>query len=319
VGRERIFDLHCDAVLRLVEGRDLGRRGDGQFDLVRAKSGGLGAVFLAGWVDPRSLPGGAAARTLALLAELHRFVGANRARIGIALSAGDVERVTRSGRIAAMLAIEGGHALEGDLRLLEMYAALGVRSVTLTWANSNEWADASTDPVVARGGLSAFGRDVVRAMNRLGMVVDLAHVSCGTFADALDATRRPVLVTHAGARALCDHPRNVDDGQLRALARNGGMVGICAYPPFLSSGRPEDVGVDDVLDHVDHAVGVAGIDHVGFGSDFEGITLVPKGLEDVSRLQILARGLASRGYADHEIRKILWTNALRVVRSSIGR
>lgn len=315
-----VFDLHSDAVLRLDAGVDLSLAAkSGHFDLVRARRGGLGAIFLAAWIDPRFLPAGAAGRTLGLLGALRRFVVEHEDRVGLALGAEDVVRLNRCGRLAVLLSIEGGHAIENDLRLLETYAALGVRSLTLTWMNTNDWADASTDPVVTRGGLTPFGRRVVREMNRLGLVVDLAHVSRETFFDALEVTSAPVLVTHAGARALADHPRNVDDAQLRALARNGGAVGIAFYPGFLSASAGEDVGVEHVLDHIEHVVSVAGLDHVALGSDFDGITTTPRGLEDVSRLPAVSDGLRRRAFSEADIRKVLGGNALRVLRAAIGR
>ncbi len=315
-----VFDLHCDAVLAMDGGNDLSSaRRSGHFDLVRARRGGLGAIFLAAWIDPRSLPSGSAARTLALLGELRRFIAENPRHVGLALGAGDVARVRGSGRLAVLLSIEGGHALENDLRLLECYAALGVRSLTLTWSNSNDWADASTDPLVTHGGLTVFGRRVVGEMNRLGMVVDLAHVSRDTFYDALLTSRAPVFVTHAGVRALVDHPRNVDDAQLRAIARNGGVVGIAFYPRFLSAGPAEDVGVEHVIEHIDHAVSVAGMDHVALGSDFDGIDCAPRGLEDASRYPAVSDGLRRHGYSETAVRKIMGGNALRVLRAATGR
>jgi len=315
-----VFDLHSDSLLRLDAGEDLAKGGtNGHFDLPRARKGGLGAIFLASWIDPRFLPAGAAARTLGLLAGARRFVEANAGKVGLALGAGDVVRLHREGRLAVLLSIEGGHAIENDAKLLETYAALGVRSMTLTWMNGNDWADASTDPVVHHGGLTAFGRRVVREMNRLGLVVDLAHVSRDTFYDALEESRVPVLVTHAGARALADHPRNVGDDQLRALASNGGAVGIAFYPGFLTGRHDDGARVDDVVAHIDHVVSVAGIDHVALGSDFDGITKTVAGLGDASRYPAVSEALRARGYGEGDIRKVLGENALRVLREAVGR
>ena len=226
----------------------------------------------------------------------------------IARTADDVRRIARDGRRAVLLGLEGGHALQGDVDVLRHLWANGVRYVTLTHTNTNAWADASTD--TARwGGLNDLGRDLVREMNRLGVLVDLSHVSDATFADALAVTEAPVILSHSSCRALHEHPRNVSDALLRQLAENGGVVMINFYDTFLGDG---DVTLETALDHIEHAARVAGPAHVGLGSDFDGVPSLPAGLEDVTRLPWITHGLLKRGFSEAEVRGILGGNVLRV-------
>ena len=258
-------------------------------------------------------------------------------------------------KIAAFLTIEGGHTIDDDLRVLQMYHRMGIRSMTLTHARNTNWADSASD-TPAHNGLTDFGKEVVREMNRLGMLVDLAHVSDKTFYDALAATSKPVIVSHSSMRAISNVPRNVSDEMLHALGKNGGVIGINfgmgfinpkdaeklrsatdteAEAPSLTGkaldeyaaqnaqklfGKRSKVAatVEDVADHVAHAVKIAGVDHVGIGSDFDGISGTANGLEDVSKMPALVAVLLKRGYTESDLKKILGENFLRVVREVIG-
>lgn len=310
-----VLDGHVDTPsLMLDDGYRFGERheplaGSAHVDLPRMHEGGLDGAFFSIYVS-RSYGEGheATRRALAMTEEVDRQVRSlNGAEI--ARTAADVRRIARAGRKAVLLGLEGGHALQADAGVLRLLWANGIRYVTLTHANTNAWADASTD-ASRWGGLNDLGRDLVREMNRLGVLVDLSHVSDETFYDALETTAAPAILSHSSARALYDHPRNVTDDMLRALAENGGVILINFYPAYLGD---DGVALADVLDHIDHAVRVAGADHVGLGSDFDGVPALPDGLGDVTRLPYVTRGLLARGHSEADVRKILGGNVLRVL------
>jgi membrane dipeptidase len=301
-------------------------------DLRRLASGGVDAQFFSIFADSSWVPeepsevGRARGRALAMVAALLGQVQAHPDALALATSAGDVRRVASEGRIAALMGLEGGHAIENDLGALREFHRLGVRYMTLTWNNANDWADSCYER--RHGGLTEFGFEVVREMNRLGMIVDVAHVSDETLFDALELSSAPVIASHAGARALVDHPRNLSDEMLRAVARNGGVVMIY-FPDFFIDPEKElpwkavayavshlgwpRTSLARVVDHVDHVARVAGVDHVGIGSDFANNTrAMPEGLEDVAGLPNLTLELVKRGYPEDAIRKILGENLLRV-------
>jgi len=321
-------------------------------DIPRLRAGGVGAQFWSVYV-PSSYQGQAAVRAvLEQIDIVHRMVERYPDTFEIAGTADDIERIVRAGRIASMAGMEGGHAIDSSLGALRMMYALGVRYMTLTHGDNVPWADSATDtPRV--GGLSRFGEAVVLEMNRLGMLVDLSHVSADTMADAIRVSRAPVIFSHSAARALCDHPRNIPDEILRELAKNGGVAMVTFVPSFIApeGGRrypvqaeelrrqrqahPNDPAAVDaamkkwydahpdppatlgmVADHIDHVRQVAGIDHVGLGSDFDGIQSTPQGLEDVSKYPALAAELLHRGYGDEDVKKVLGQNVLRVIRAA---
>jgi membrane dipeptidase len=352
------IDSHIDTVQRiLVMDEDLGKRWDvGHVDIPRLHAGGTHAPFFALWV-PVYFPGAEAVRrTLDLRDAMQTLFDAHRDRIEMATTAADIERIVKARKIAAFLTVEGGHTIADDLRVLRMYYQLGIRSMTLTHSRNNSWADSSTDKPV-HNGLTDFGKEVVREMNRLGMVVDVSHVADKTFYDALEVTTKPVMLTHSSMRAISDVPRNVTDEMLWALAKNGGVVGITFGEGFVNAkdvealraaieiettapvmtGRTLDdyaaqdvrklfgtrvevaATVEDVADHIDHAVKVAGIDHVGIGSDFDGVSGPPNGLDDVSKMPALIEVLMKRGYSDRNLKKILGGNTLRVIREVTGK
>ena len=355
-----MVDGHADSIGRALDGgEDLGTEtGRGQLDLPRMIRGGLDAQFLSCWVEPKYVDRGqAATRAFRMIDAVKRWIAANPDRMALARCAADIRRAVASGKVCGILCIEGGHAIEDDLALLRTFHELGVRYMTLTWNNANHWADSCRER--RHGGLTDFGRDVVREMNRLGMLVDLSHVSEETFHAALAVADRPAICSHSCARALCDHVRNLTDDQLRELARNGGVVGVNFYSGFLSGpfndakrdrdradneeraaarerfrddpDRMDEVlaeiraryeageaamdppGLDVLVDHIEHIARVAGIDHVGLGSDFDGISAVPRGVETCERLPNLTARLLERGFGESDVRKILGENFLRVL------
>lgn len=352
------IDSHIDTVQRiLVMGEDLSKRWDvGHVDIPRLHAGGTHAPFFALWV-PVYFPGAEAVRrTLDLRDAMQTLFDAHKDKIELATTATDIVRIVKKDKIAVFLTVEGGHTIDDDLRVLRMYYQLGIRSMTLTHSRNNNWADSATDQPV-HNGLTDFGKEVVREMNRLGMVVDVSHVADKTFYDTLDVTTKPVMLTHSSMRAISDVPRNVTDEMLWALQKNGGVVGITFGEGFVNpkdadalraaieiettapvmTGRTLDdyaaqdvrklfgtrvkvaATVEDVADHIDHAVKIAGIDHVGIGSDFDGVSGPPNGLDDVSKMPALIEVLLERGYADRDLKKILGGNTLRVIREVIGK
>jgi membrane dipeptidase len=353
------FDTHNDTAQRvLIDKADIGQRSsDGMIDLPRLEEGGVHVPFFALWV-PSYYPGAEAVRrTLDLRDAMQSVFDKYPERIELARSAHDVERIVGQRKIAAVLTIEGGHQIDDDLGVLRMYRRMGILSMTMTHFRNNHWADSSTDKA-EHNGLTDFGRQVVREMNRIGMIVDISHVSDKTFYDVLEVSTKPVIASHSSCFVYSDVPRNMKDDMLRALAKNGGVVGVNFGSSFLSQKDADElknhvaqqhemnpnltgaeldafaakehvqydevhvkVGnatVEDAATCIDHIVKVAGIDHVGIGSDFDGIPSVPRGLEDVSKMPNLTAALLKRGYTEKDIRKIMGENFLRVVREVVG-
>ncbi|MDD4856530.1 MAG: dipeptidase [Candidatus Krumholzibacteria bacterium] len=353
-----VFDAHCDTAMRLVgDGRvDLAERGsEGHLDLPRAREGGLDAQIFAVWIPPQMPQAAASERAHAMIDAIQEQARKHPEALEVALKGADVRRIIREGKLAAIIGIEGGHIIGGGLDTLRDYYARGARCMTLTWMNTNEWAD-SSDDTARWGGLNDLGRSVVREMDRLGMIIDCAHVSEKTLFDVLETTKSPVLISHSCMRAITDIPRNVSDDVLRAVKSNGGVVCVNFFSGFLDADyhtkvsalwteyrertkeaapqyggdegkawealRPElerrtaeipAVPLSRLIDHIDHAVKIAGIDHVGFGSDFDGISSTPVGLDDVSKLPLITAELRKRGYSDKDIGKILGGNLIRLV------
>jgi membrane dipeptidase len=320
-------------------------------DLPRLAAGGVGAQFWSVYV-PASLTGDAAVTAVLEQIDLaHRMTAHYPAALELALTAGDVERIFAAGRVASLLGAEGGHAIAGSLGVLRMLYALGVRYLTLTHNANVGWADSATDEVAA-GGLTDFGRDVVREMQRLGMLVDLSHVSPDTMRDTLDIAAAPVIFSHSSALALCDYPRNVPDDVLARLAENGGVCMVTFVPAFVSqecadwladlkadaahrgldprnldqlfSLKPERelthpmprATLAQVADHIDHVRKVAGVEHVGLGGDFDGTSDVTAGIEDVSKYPALFSELLRRGWSESDLKALVGANVLRVLRAA---
>ena len=359
-----MIDSHADTTQRLLDDNfDMATppAGDkGNLDFAKAKAGNLGAEFFSIWVEPKEYKGQYAHRTLALIDSVYQQAAKHPDQMMMAFSPADIERAHRERKLAALLGIEGGHSIENDIHLLRDYYRLGVRYMTLTWSNTNEWADSSgdiNDPAVQHhNGLTEFGKDVVYEMNRLGMMIDVSHVSDKTFYDALLASRAPVIASHSSSRALTNHPRNMTDDMLREIGRRGGVVMVNYYSAFVdetwrqayeaqAKERSAAVDVvaeqykdadpvtryretdkiakqwaakvprppfDAIINHIDHVAKIAGVDHTGLGSDFDGTPSMPEGLDSAADLPKITEGLLKRGYTADQIRKILGDNLMRV-------
>ena len=334
-----------------VDAYDLRKKTRGHTDLARLAGGQIGAQFWSVYVPGEDKDSGYARVQLEQIDIARRIIAKYPERLALALTAADIEREFKRGRIASLLGAEGGHVLENSLGALRSYYDLGVRYLTLTHNVTLDWADAAMDSA-RHNGLSPFGREVVREMNRLGMLVDLSHVSPAVMSQALDVSEAPVIFSHSSARALVDHPRNVPDSILARLASNGGVVMVTFVPAFVSretaawdarrhtreteiaaevtdvaersaklaqwerDNPPPEATLAQVADHIEHVRRVAGADHVGIGSDFDGINYVPRGLEDVSRFPDLFAELIRRGWSDTELRKLAGRNLLRALRAA---
>jgi membrane dipeptidase len=367
-----VIDSHADTPQRFLDEHfDLGDAlMGGEFNLETARKGNLGAEFFAIWVEPEANKGHYARRTLELIDAVKLQAAKHPTEMELVTSAEGIERAHREHKLAALMGIEGGHSIEDSLGLLRQYYTLGVRYMTLTWTNSNGWADSSgdaDDAMVAhtKEGLSEFGKDVVYEMNRLGIMVDISHVSDRTFYRTLIISRAPIIASHSGARALCDSPRNMTDDMLRAIANSGGpdskggVVQVNFYSGFVSqqyrdaqkamepelkkavqalqdkakaegreasqtemaklqreyADRIPRPPFSQLIDQIDHVAKVAGIDHVGIGSDFDGISgQLPEGMDSVADLPKITAALMERGYSAEDCRKILGGNFLRVFR-----
>jgi membrane dipeptidase len=360
-----VVDTHADTPQRFLDEHfDIGStdpNDQGHISLDKAKAGNLGAEFFSIWVEPETNQGNFTRHTLDLIDAVYEQAARHSDRMMMAFSVADIERAHREHKFAALLGIEGGHSIENDIRVLRDFYRLGVRYMTLSWENTNEWADSSGDinnpKVEHHNGLTEGGKEIVLEMNRLGMLVDISHVSDKTFYDAISVTRAPVIASHSSARALTNHPRNMTDDMLRAVARNGGVVQVNFYSAFLddayrkaAEGQAQDRSaavkanadqlraagktvtyIDNdrverewtakilrpplsaLIDHIDHVAKVAGIDHVGLGSDFDGVDgATPEGINSAADLPKITQALLDRGYSANDIQKILGGNLLRV-------
>lgn len=294
-------------------GNDL--RGHSPFmtDIPRLREGMVGGQFWSVYIPYESVDSGAAKMQLEQIDIAKQFIARYPDVFEEAYTASDVNRIFGKGKIASMLGMEGGHAIENSLGALRAYYGMGVRYMTLTHNGTLDWADSALDEH-RHGGLTEFGKEVVREMNRLGMLVDLSHTSPETMNDALDVAEAPVIWSHADAKALKDHERNVPDQVLRRLPDNGGVVMVTFVPSFLTD--KAEATISDVADHIEHIVEIAGIDHVGIGGDFDGIESWPVGLEDVSRYPTLLAELSRRGWSEAELAKVAGENVLRVMREA---
>ena len=355
-------DMHADTVQRVLdENVDLQKQlSDGHLDAVRAKAGGLDAQFFSIWVEPQLFGGGGARaikRADDQIAAVRGLAENHPETWQLATTAAEVRRAAADGKIAALLGLEGGYAIDERLENVERYYKMGVRYMSPAWSVSTSWAGSSGDEVGATRGLNEFGREVVREMNRLGMMVDVSHVSDKTFWDIVNTSTKPVIATHSACRAIADVPRNLTDDMIRALAKTGGVVNVIFYPEHVEPGwsqkkkqldseiaglvqrasenEPGDavhkklardrvrqeqyakrlpkVTVSRIVDHIDHIVKLVGIDHVGIGSDFDGVQATPADLSTVADLPNLTRELLKRGYTEDDVDKILGGNMLRVM------
>lgn len=354
-----LIDTHNDITSRTVAGLDIGKpSSDTHTDLPRMKEGGMGAQFFAVYVASNYVKDNHSAnRTLQMIDTVrHDIIEKYPNDFYFSTTADDILKAHKQHKIAALMGIEGGHAIEDSLRLLRDFYALGIRYMTLTHTNTNNWADSSGDKPL-HNGLTPFGKEVVLEMNRLGMIVDISHVADKTFYDALETSKAPIFASHSSCKALADVPRNMTDDMITALGKKGGVVQINFNCGFLSGDyakadaaaaaemRPQiekareeangdfdkflakmaairaenktklpEVTIDDVVAHIDHVVKIAGVDHVGIGSDFDGVFCVPKDLDSVSKFPNLTRKLLEKGYSPADIRKIYGGNTIRLMR-----
>ena len=355
-----VVDTHSDSLAWPTRhGVDIGQRQEEtHMDLPRMKEGNQNVQFFAcfaspGWIEKKKV----VQVTLDYMDSFHTLMQNYPEQIEQATTADDVRRITDAGKLAGILCIEGGHSIDDDLSILRMYHRLGARYMTLTWNNTNNWADGVLDEP-RHEGLNHFGKGVVREMNRLGMLVDISHVAPATFWDAIATTTKPVIASHSSAKAICAAPRNLEDDQIRAVADNGGVIGVNYEITFVGEAyrtakdtvdeekveetkraekdHPADSDglknalreIDElhdekvaelskphyteIVDHIDHMVSVAGVDHVGLGSDFDGATM-PEGMEDCTKVPLITDELLRRGYGESDVRKILGENFMRVM------
>src|SRR5581483_1415416 len=310
-----VIDMHNDMPSKVIDNAydpDVAHSPDSgtHTDLPRLLASGLTATFLVSWLDADKT----FARAIAGLDVIHAFVARHPGHLIFAKTADDVREAKRADKIAIFAAVEGGHAIENSLEKLTELHRRGARYLTLTWINGNDWAGSSRGVNDTRtGGLTPFGREGVKTMNRLGMLVDVSHASPETVADALAVSDSPVIASHSSARVFNDHDRNLTDDQLRAIAASGGVINVNFYPKFLDPNFPAPTPLSKVIDHIEHIARVAGIDHVGLGSDFDGISAVPVGLEDVTKIPSIAQALLDRGWSAAEIAQVLGLNMLRLL------
>ena len=362
-----VMDTHADTPQRFVdESWDftgplaIADQPAGMLNLATAREGNLAAEFFAIWPEPAAWKGRFAHRALSLIDSVLEQVRRHPSDLALCTSPADILDARAAGKFAVLMGIEGGHAIENSLALLRAYYRLGVRYMTLTWANSNDWADSSgdlNDPSIPHhNGLTPFGLEVIAEMNRLGMMIDISHASDKTFADVLAATRAPILASHSAARVLTNSPRNLTDDQLRALAANGGVCMVNFYAAFIdenyrqawatqkpalvaahkaiadeyaAKGQPIPYNIsnrldrefaarvprppfESLIDHFDHIIRVAGIDHVGIGTDFDGISALPEGIDSAADLPKITAALAARGHSAEDLQKLLGGNLMRV-------
>lgn len=353
-----VIDTHDDTTQRFLDGKfDIAvRHEDGSIDIPRMREGGLDAIFFSVWIPSKITGTEAVNRAIAQIEAIRAQVSADPQELVLATTAAEVRAVHKEGKIAALMGVEGGQMINSDPEVLRKFASLGVRYMTLTHSGNDEWADSSTDKP-AHNGLTYFGKEVVREMNRLGMMADISHVSDKTFYDALEVSKAPMIASHSSCRAICDAPRNMTDQMMKDLAAKGGVVQINYHVGFLSQefrnaekanpqinkaigeevqkrcgeneacqllegdrltreyveqGKLPRVDWTKIIEHVDHAVKVAGVDHVGLGSDFDGANM-PYGMEDASKLPKITEALLKKGYSEDDVRKILGENTLRVM------
>ncbi len=353
-----VVDTHDDTTQRFLDGKfDIGERSSsGSIDVPRMKEGGLGAIFFSIWVPSKITGPEAVSRAMTQIDAVREQVRKHPKDMALATTAAEVREARKQGKIAALIGVEGGHMINSSLAVLRSYAALGVRYMTLTHSGNDEWADSSTDKAV-HNGLTDFGKDVVREMNRLGVIVDISHVSDKTFYDALEASKAPLFASHSSCRAICDAPRNMTDQMMKDLAAKGGVVQINYHVGFLSQefrdaekadpeinraistevtkrcgenegcqliegdritreyveqGKLPRADFSKIIEHIDHAVKVTGVDHVGLGSDFDGANM-PYGMEDATKLPKITEALLKKGYSEGDVKKILGENTLRVM------
>lgn len=307
-----IVDAHCDTITKIMEKGTQLRKNDCHVDIDRLKAKGNYVQFFAAFIDPAYCQGYALKRALQIIDEFYRQIEVNKDDIMICCNYNDIEEAVKANKIAAVLSIEGGEALQGDLGVLRMLYRLGVRSICLTWNHRNEIADGVKDES-SGGGLTPFGREVVKEMNRLGMLIDLSHISKTGFWDVLECTSAPVIVSHSNAQRLCAHRRNLTDKQIMAVKDNGGVIGINLYPEFLNNSK--EATIKDIINHIEYIASLAGPDHIGLGADFDGVDGLPAGINGVQDIEKIFNELAKLNYSSENIEKFAGKNFLRVIQN----
>ncbi|HOM02736.1 MAG TPA: dipeptidase [Acetivibrio sp.] len=305
-------DAHCDTITKIMEkGAEL-RKNSCHIDIERLKARGSYVQFFAAFIDPAYCQAYALKRALQIIDEFYRQTEVNKDDIMLCCNYNDIDKAVKANKIAAVLSIEGGEALQGDLGVLRMLYKLGVRSICLTWNFRNEIADGVKDEV-SGGGLTPFGREVIKEMNRLGMLIDLSHISKTGFWDVLECTTSPVIVSHSNAQRLCAHKRNLTDKQIMAIKDNGGVIGINLYPEFLNNSKT--ASIKDIINHIEYISSLAGPDHIGLGADFDGIESLPAGINGVQDIEKIFNELAKLNYSSENIEKFAGKNFLRVIQN----
>ncbi|MDD2491116.1 MAG: dipeptidase [Bacteroidales bacterium] len=347
-----VLDSHCDTPIRLLAGVDLNKRGEeGHFDFVRMEEGGLNAAFFAIYTPNTIEPDTATRRAMQMIAKTYDAVEASKGKVSVALDAQDARDNFDSGILSVFMGMENGLPIQTDLSLLRLFYDLGVRYMTLTHSGNNEICDSCATKEKRWNGLSPFGIEVVKEMNRLGMLVDVSHISDDSFKDVIKYSKSPVVATHSCCRAIANHPRNLTDEMIKEIASTGGVVQINFYPPFLNSEYAEKFwplcdafeeaeklwkenpikykedyerakkemlalkrpSYREIVDHIDHVVKLVGPKHVGIGTDFDGIEVAPEGVESVDKLSVITDELIERGYSEESIKLILGENFLRLL------
>lgn len=323
-----VVDTHCDTLMKICNSWDPRMRKmfgiDGpldisneypklHLDIPKMKRGGLNLQFFAVYLEPQYKPFGSLMRTMQGFDAFYQMLD-NNSDVKFVKSYEDALEAQEQNCTAALLSIEGGEALEGDLSVLRMLYKLGLRCIGLTWNQRNRIAEGVGD-CVSGGGLTVFGRELILEMNRLGVIVDVSHLSEPGFWDVIKYSSKPIIASHSNAKAVCNHVRNLTDDQIKALAANGGVMGMNFCRPFVHDGVT--VTIEHLLDHVDHIINLVGPDHIGLGSDFDGISAAPDGLDDVTCIPLITEGLVQRGYDDETILKFLGGNYLRVLKESL--
>jgi len=306
-----IVDAHCDTITKIMENGENLNKNSCHIDIERQKSLGSAVQFFAAFIDPAYCQAYALKRALQIIDEFYRQIEINKDDIMLCCNYNDIMRAVGENKIAAVLSIEGGDALQGDLGVLRMLYRLGVRSICLTWNYRNEIADGVKDGE-SGGGLTPFGKKVIREMNDLGMLVDLSHISEKGFWDVMECTGAPVIVSHSNAKKLCSHGRNLTDEQIDAVKYNGGVIGINLYPDFLKDSK--DASIVDVIRHIEYISGLIGTDHIGLGADFDGVESLPEGINGVQDIIKIIDELSKLNYSSQDIEKFAGGNFLRVIK-----
>jgi len=312
-----IFDGHCDTVLDIFnKKRSLGEKSDySHLDIPRMKKGGVNVQFFAAFIEEIYKPNASLKRTLQLIDCIYQQIEKNKEEISIATDYEQIKNTIEADKIAAILSIEGGEALEGDLGVLRMLYKLGVRLLTLTWNQRNQIADGVGESQTGSG-LTEFGFKVIDEMNKLGMLIDVSHLSETCFWEVIKRSKSPIVASHSNCYNLCPHLRNLKDEQIKSIAEKGGIIGITFVPDFLTNEKRETT-IKDVTEHIDYLVKRVGVDYVGLGSDFDGTKVLPLGLEGVDKVPNITEELLNRGYKVEEIEKILGENWLRVFKKVV--